>query len=56
MARSMADPSRADSLPEEPIDRLLAPIERFLHVEAASGFVLVVAAATALLLANSPAR
>lgn len=51
----MADPSRADSLPEEPIDRLLAPIERFLHVEAASGVVLAVAAATALLLANSPA-
>lgn len=43
-------PSR---LPEEPVDRLLAPIARFLHIEAASGVALLVATAAALLLANS---
>jgi len=34
--------------------RVLAPVERFLHVEAASGIVLVVAAVVALVWANSP--
>jgi len=41
-------------LPAKAIDRLVAPIERFLHVEAASGIVLLVAAIAALALANSP--
>ncbi len=55
----MADPSpgerpSADRLPEAPIDRLVGPFERFLHVEAASGIVLVLATAAALILANSP--
>jgi NhaA family Na+:H+ antiporter len=40
--------------PEKRIDRLVAPIERFLHVEAASGIVLLAAAIAALALANSP--
>ncbi len=30
------------------------PIERFLHIEAASGILLIIAAATALIWANSP--
>jgi NhaA family Na+:H+ antiporter len=34
--------------------RLLAPLERFLHIEAASGVLLLLAAAAALLWANSP--
>jgi NhaA family Na+:H+ antiporter len=34
--------------------RLLAPLERFLHVEASSGLVLLAAAVAALLWANSP--
>ncbi len=42
------------SLPQEPIRRLTAPLERFLHVEAASGIVLLVATLAALILANSP--
>ncbi len=42
------------SLPDKPIDRVVAPISRFLHVEAASGVVLLLAAATAFTLANSP--
>jgi NhaA family Na+:H+ antiporter len=35
-------------------ERFLRPIERFLHIEAASGIVLLVAAVTALVWANSP--
>jgi NhaA family Na+:H+ antiporter len=41
-------------LPREPIQRVVEPIERFLHIEAASGAVLVVATLAALILANSP--
>lgn len=41
------------SLPQEPIDRLTAPLRRFLHVQAASGLVLLIASITALVLANS---
>jgi NhaA family Na+:H+ antiporter len=40
--------------PEEPIDRVLGPLTRFLHVEAAGGLVLLATAALAMLLANSP--
>ena len=40
-------------LPWEPIHRLTVPIDRFMHIEAASGVVLVLAAAAALFLANS---
>ena len=36
------------------LDRVLAPIERFLHVEASSGVVLLLAALAALAWANSP--
>jgi len=36
--------------------RAIAPVDRFLHVEAASGIVLLVVAVVALLWANSPAR
>jgi NhaA family Na+:H+ antiporter len=41
-------------LPREPIDALVAPFDRFMHVEASSGFVLLAATFAALLLANSP--
>jgi len=41
-------------LPDAPIDRLVGPIGRFLHVPAASGVVLLAAAAAALAIANSP--
>ena len=41
-------------LPEEPIDRLIGPFERFMHVEASSGIVLLAATVLALVLANSP--
>jgi Na+:H+ antiporter, NhaA family len=55
----MEEPIRPDSpapvLPVEPIQLLVSPLVRFLHVQAASGIVLVLATITALVLANSPA-
>src|SRR5688500_8976317 len=45
--------SRQSRLPPAPVDRLADPIARFLHIESASGAVLLVATAAALLLANS---
>jgi NhaA family Na+:H+ antiporter len=41
-------------LKSEPIDRLVNPLVRFLHVEIAGGVALLAATAAALLLANSP--
>jgi NhaA family Na+:H+ antiporter len=43
-----------DLLPKEPIGRLLHPLQRFLHIESASGVVLLAATAAALAAANSP--
>lgn len=40
-------------LPREPIDAIVDPLKRFLHIEATSGIVLLVATLTALILANS---
>jgi NhaA family Na+:H+ antiporter len=54
MAASHKKSSATAPLPKRPVDRLLGPIHRFLHIEAASGVVLLVAAAAALYLANSP--
>ena len=45
---------QAANLPRAPIDRLAGPFTRFLHVEAASGIVLLLFTAAALALANSP--
>ena len=42
-------------LPREPADRILKPLARFLHIEAAGGVVLLVSTVAALILANSPA-
>ncbi len=39
----------------QPIDRIVQPLERFLHVESASGVVLLLCAVVALAVANSPA-
>jgi len=47
---------RDDPLPRAPIDRITGPLERFLHIEAASGGILLLCAVVALALANSPAR
>ncbi|TWT48021.1 Na(+)/H(+) antiporter NhaA [Rubripirellula amarantea] len=40
-------------LPEQPVDRILRPLARFLHIEAASGLVLVACTLVALFAANS---
>jgi len=45
---------RRPRLPAQPIDRLIGPLERFMHVEAAAGIVLLACTAVALALANSP--
>ncbi len=42
-------------LPKEPIDRVVTPVVQFMHIEAASGLVLLAASIAALALANSPA-
>ena len=42
------------ALPVAPVDRWLAPVVRFMHVEAASGVVLLACTVIALGLANSP--
>ena len=47
--------TRPSSLPSAPVDRWLSPVVRFLHIEAASGVVLLACTAVALALANSPA-
>ncbi len=44
---------RGIDLPLQPIRRLTAPLERFMHVEAASGIVLLLTTIVALVLANS---
>jgi NhaA family Na+:H+ antiporter len=49
------DTGSAPSLPVAPVDRWLEPVTRFLHVEAASGVVLLACTAAALAVANSPA-
>ena len=41
-------------LPKRPVRVITRPLARFLHVEAASGVVLLLAAVVALVLANSP--
>ena len=41
-------------LPKEPVDAVIDPFKSFLHIESASGIVLLVTAITALVLANSP--
>lgn len=43
-------------LPATPVDRIIGPLARFLHVEAASGILLLFVTCIALALANSPFR
>lgn len=41
-------------LPAKPVDRIIGPLARFLHVEATSGILLLIVTCIALALANSP--
>jgi NhaA family Na+:H+ antiporter len=47
------DPSRSEPVPVA--DKILSTLDRFLHVEALSGIVLLISTATALIWANSQA-
>ncbi len=51
----MRDESQKELLPQAPIHKIIEPIQRFLHVEAASGVLLLICTALALVLANSAA-
>jgi len=51
----MAQDLPKDLIPREPIHKLIEPVQRFLHVEAASGVLLLICTAIALVLANSAA-
>lgn len=42
-----------NTFPKERIDRVIDPLRRFLHIESASGIVLILATTIALVLANS---
>jgi NhaA family Na+:H+ antiporter len=46
--------SRITHLPDRPIQRLQRPFQAFMHIESASGIVLLVCTAIALIAANSP--
>jgi len=46
--------SRITRLPDRPIQRLQRPLTAFMHIESASGVLLLVCTAIALLAANSP--
>ena len=48
----MAD-TDSGQLPRRPVDRVVGPLVRFLHVEAASGVVLLLCTVAALIVANS---
>jgi NhaA family Na+:H+ antiporter len=50
----MATDEQNPLLPSEPIDRLVNPLVRFMHVEIAGGVALLAATVVSLLLANSP--
>jgi len=48
------NPVQLVGLPSRPVERWLTPIRRFLHIESASGVVLLACTVLALVLANSP--
>lgn len=52
-SQSLRNTAASRRLPETPIERWLRPLVRFLHIESASGVVLLVGTAVALTLANS---
>ena len=53
MPNEHPNPDQGTQLPREAIHRVVEPLVRFLHVEAMSGVVLLAAAVTAIVLANS---
>ena len=53
MARSENSHHAQPVLPREPIDAVVDPLKRFMHIESSSGVVLLAATVVALVLANS---
>ena len=53
-ARPGADLAAPDRMPKAPVERWVRPFVRFLEIESASGVVLLLCTAAALVLANSP--
>jgi NhaA family Na+:H+ antiporter len=53
MAEDIKTFDELSGLPIEPIDSIVDPLKRFLHIESTSGIVLLAATILALLLANS---
>jgi Na+:H+ antiporter, NhaA family len=49
-----SSPRSPGAMPVAPVDRWLAPLNQFLHIESASGLVLIACTVVALVLANSP--
>jgi len=49
----MSEKKRESFLPREPIDEIIDPLSRFLHIESAGGIVLLLATIVALVIANT---
>jgi len=54
MGETIEPSTDLSGFPREPIDDIVDPLKRFMHIEASSGIVLIVATFAALVLANSP--
>ncbi len=54
MAKHSDAPNRLPDLPEQPIQRYVDPLTRFMHIESAGGIVLLACTVVSLALANSP--
>jgi NhaA family Na+:H+ antiporter len=50
----LAEEHESVSLPRQPIDRLVKPLQRFIHISSASGVVLLICTVIAVVFANSP--
>jgi len=54
MAKHTHPPRSLPPLPRQRVARVVAPVVRFMHIQAASGLILLFCAVAALVLANSP--
>ena len=54
MAKKSNSASVPEIVPQQPIDRIVKPLARFIHNQTAGGAVLIAATLAALTLANSP--
>jgi len=54
MAEDVKIDGEFPELPQDPIDAFVNPLRRFLHIESASGVLLILTTISALILANSP--